>query len=171
MIEDTKSIQSLVNQPFATSENADFDLLKILLQRPLRHCAAVALRFFATHGQSIETSVWKNSFLDPITKVIVEHVVLSATDIVRRDVLILINNTMCRAHPERTANEIRIGIKFCRLHWFPDHLKKVRQEFKRYVGFDLEPEIESINARDTFSKVMTALSRERERFLVQSCKV
>jgi hypothetical protein len=122
----------------------------------------VALRFFSTVGQSIESSVWKIPFLDPVTKGIVQHVVLSATDIIRRDVSILID-TMWPAHPERMGNQIRMGIRICRMHWFGPHFKKVCEEFKKQVGIDLMSKIETMRTQDAFPDLMAAMFIQTDR--------
>jgi hypothetical protein len=161
VIEDTNSILLLLNRPFATSINADSELIKIFLRRSLRHIATIALRFFATHGESIETSIWKVPFLNPVTKGIVQHIVLSATDVVRRDALMLINS-MSPVQSNQRANQVKLGITICRMHWWPTHLKKVREEFKKNVGVDLRAKIATMHAQDSFREVMAALLTESE---------
>jgi hypothetical protein len=146
----------------ATSKNVDHELLNIFLRRSDRHLAAMALYFFATEGQLLETSIWKIPFLDPVTKTILEHAILSAVDISRRDALSLIDATsFSPLEVEPVASLIKSGVKMCRMHWCGQHWTTVLREFKRYTGIDLVSRLQRMQTADIFPDLMTAIaSRE-----------
>jgi len=157
VVEDVAEISRLLS--IACQVRQVYDrIFDILLRRNDHHLAQINLFFRMKEGKDLYKIIRKNAALSKLTKKVAVHALRTAVNPVYRDVKLLREASGGDGPISRAGNNVVLGIRVCRMHWYRQHWLRVMEGYKAKTNKQLVNVLKSKNG--LFRDLMVALASD-----------
>jgi hypothetical protein len=112
-------------------------LFDIILRRSDNHLIEVCAYYQLSQVTPLDTAILQCLNLAKMVKKIAVHAIRTASDVVYRDIMLLRHCLYAQPNGGDEGEQVKLGIRMVRMHWYREHFRDVREGFARVVGRDL----------------------------------
>jgi hypothetical protein len=110
-------------------------LLNILLRRDDQHIIQITMMFNTRTRYQLDEVIRRSRYLTRMTKKIAVHALRTAVNVIFRDAMLLREAMGPNSLPGSEIDR-KLGIRVCRMHWYPQHWRQTRATFLNVTGRD-----------------------------------